>query len=159
MSSTDLADAVPALKRAVAPPGRFAELFPTATAIELTAYLMDGLAEAQLDRFLLDRIVDEDGVVTEALTAAQVALVVIYSSTRILASEIRDRRSHIQYVAGPASFEEDQAASVMVELLKQMDARKKELKLEEQRGGSADAFAMADLYLARVTGDPYLLGG
>ena len=149
MSSTDLADAVPALRRAVAPPGRFAELFPTATAIELTAYLMDGLAEAQLDRFLLDRTMDEDGVVTDALTAAQVALVVFYGSTRILENEIRDRRTRRNYQAGPAVFEEEQSAQVLVQLLKDATARKKDLRDEARLAGTAAAFAMADMYLVR----------
>ena len=50
---TDMTTLVPALKREVAPPGQYDTQYPGSTDEELAAYLMDGLAFAQLEGYLL----------------------------------------------------------------------------------------------------------
>lgn len=152
--ATDLTDLVPALQRAVAVPGTFETVFPESTNDDLAMTLLDGFAEAQLDGFFVSYISNDDGIVAQDMSRAEQALVVIYASTRVLMSEIRNRKTHKRYEAGSVTFEEDQSASSLVELLKQMKERKKELRSQGIGGNSQRAFFMADQYLARGAGVP-----
>lgn len=149
---SELADLVGSLKRAVAVPGNFATLFPLSDDTTLTLTLLDGFAEAQLDGFFTTYTSDDDGTVTETMTRAEGALVVLYAGVRILANEIRNRKSHIRYEGGGAVFEQDQAASVLVELLKEYQAQKVAVKEAIRRGKLANAFYMADQYVIRAVG-------
>jgi hypothetical protein len=145
--TVQLADLTDALKRALAVPGTFDTAYPNTTEADLLGSLMDGFSEAQLDRFFSGWDFDGiTGVLTSTLDRAAAALVVIYASTRILQSEIRDLKSHVKYVAGAVTFEEDSPASVMVKLLQTMEDRKKELRTQSRNAGAAAAFYMADRY-------------
>ena len=150
--ATDLFDLVPALQRSVAVPGTFATFFPETTDDDLAQTLLDAFAEAQLDGFFPTYTADNDGLVTETLTRAEQALIIIYASVRILQSEIRNRKTHVRYEAGPTVFEEDQGSSTLVEMLKQYRERKKELRQQGLKGDAGAAFYMADAYLMRVAG-------
>jgi hypothetical protein len=150
--ATDLFDLVPALKRSVAVPGTFAALFPSSTDEDLALTLLDGFSEAQLDGFFPTYTSDDDGLVTEDLTRAQQALVVIYSTVRILQSEVRNRLTHKRYEAGGTVFEEDQGASTLVELLRDYKERKAALRAQGRSGPAGSAFWMADAYLMRAAG-------
>lgn len=149
---SDLADLVPSLKRTIAVPGTFTTLFPSTTDDDLAAVLADGMAEAKLDGWLSDVDVDVDVNITDPdLTVPQQALVVLYASVRILMSEIRNRKTHIRYEAGSATFEQDQSASMLVEQLKILTSRKEYLLTQARRSGYVNTFAMFDSYFARAT--------
>lgn len=147
---TYLSDHVDSMKRAVAVPGTFAELFPQTTDADLVAVMLDGLAEAQLDGFFADVTwLSGDDEVTPTLSHAAIALVIIYASHRVLVNEIRNRRNHVRYESGTAVYEQDQTASMLNELLREMRARKGELREAARMGNLSDAFHMADLYAVK----------
>lgn len=150
--ATDLSDLVPALQRSVAVPGTFATIFPDSTNNDLAALLLDAFSEAQLDGFFTTYTSDDDGLVTEDMSRAEQALVVIYASVRILRNEIRNRKTHRRYEAGSTVFEEDQGASLLVEMLKDYNDQKKELRKQGRAGLAGTAFFMADAYLMRAAG-------
>lgn len=147
-----LDDLVPAVKRAVAVPGTFIDLFPNTSDEDLLGALLDGMAEAQLDGFLNSHTYDEFGAVDPALTNPQGALVVLWTSARILENEITNRRIHVRYDAKGTSFEEDQGASVLVERLKGLRARKDAL-VEMARYGDAGGVFVADLAFMNAVAD------
>lgn len=154
--TVQLADLGDSLKRAIAVPGLFDDsAFSEMGEDDLLGALMDGFAEAQLDGFFPGLTFDVDtGEVSADLGHAEGALVVIYSSTRILQSQLRDVKTHVKYVAGSVSFEQDSPAGVLTSLLKSMDDRKKELRTTARTAGAGSAFYMADRYLA-MTGTGY----
>lgn len=147
---SDLTTLVPSLQRALAVPGTFDVLFPDTLDADLSSTLLDGFAEIQLDGLLLDNVADDAGLVTPDLTRAQAALVVLYASVRVLVTEIRNRKTHVRYEGGGAVFEEDQSATMLVELLRQAQARKADLVVQARRGALTDAFLMVDLYCAKA---------
>lgn len=150
--TTSLADLGEALKRAVAVPGSFDDSFDMGDA-EILGSLLDGFAEAQLDGFFSGMTAEDDGELSSEIDRAAGALIVIYSSSQILTSVIRDLKSHVKYVAGAVSFEQDSPASVMVQLLRDANARKKEMREEAKRSGAGAAFYFADRYVAQVMGN------
>ena len=150
--STNLALDVPALQRAVAVPGTFATLFPSTSDDDLLFTLLDGFAEAQLDGFFTGYTSSDLGLVTETMTRAERALVVLYSSVRILQNEIRNRKTHKRYEASGTVFEEDQSAQMLVQLLKDYQAQKKDVRDQLRRGTASAAFSMCDLYIAKAVG-------
>jgi hypothetical protein len=152
--ATDLNDLVPALKRAVAVPGTFTTTFPDTTNTDLAGVLGDSFGEAQLDGFFETYTMIDDENVTETLARPEQALIIIYAGCRILNSEIRDRKTHKRYEAGAVVFEEDQGSATLVELLREMKDRKKELRTQGMRGEAGEAFYMADAYLMRAAGIP-----
>lgn len=148
---TTLEDLIEPLKRAVAVPGTFDTVFPETTDDDLIGLLMDAFAEAQLSRFFPGYSVAEDGAVTPELQRGEGALVVIFGAVRMLISEIRNRKSHIRYEAKGAVFEQDQAPSVLVQLLKDYQTQKAEI-LVASRTLAGSAFYMADQYFLRAVG-------
>lgn len=145
----DLADLVPSIKRAVAPPGEFDTFFPNTTDDDLAALLADGVAEAQLDGFLSGSSLNlEDAVVTPDLTSAQAALVVLYSSGRVLTTRLANLKNRTRYKAGSAEAETEQSASVLVELLRNMKERKAQL-LQDVKYGGGTSISMVDLYVSK----------
>lgn len=154
-----LADYVEPLKRAVAVPGTFDSVFPETSDDDLEALLADAMAEAQLDGYLYDYAVDLTTYeTTPDLTVPMTALLVIYAGYRILVNEVRNRKTHVRYEAGPTVFEEDQTASMLNELLRQINDRKKDL-LEQARLGQLDGNVyVADMYFHKATGTDYRLG-
>lgn len=152
--ASDLTDLVPALKRAVAVPGTFADIFPDTSDVDLGGTLGDSFSEAQLDGFFEAYTTTDDTTVVETLTRAEQALIVIYATVRILQSEIRNRKTHVRYEAGATVFEQDQGSATLVELLREFKERKKDLRAQGLRGEAGEAFYMADLYLMRAAGIP-----
>lgn len=121
---TDLADLVEPLKREVAVPGTFAALFPDTTDDDLAAALLDAFAQAQLDGFLSNSNATDDGILSPDLSRGASALVVLYAGIRFLTVDLINRKSHIRYEASGAVFEQDSAASVLVQALKDLRAKK-----------------------------------
>lgn len=149
-ASMNLADLVPSLQRAVAPPGEFATYFPEALDGDLSATLVDAVAEAQLDGFLGSASLDVNAeTVTPDLTSAQQALVVLYAMARVLHARVANLKNRTRYKAGSAEAETEQSASVLVELLRQTKDRKKQLLEDARAGNMASAFAMVDMYISK----------
>lgn len=150
--STDLTELVPALKRSIAVPGTFADVFPDTSDPDLAGTLGDAFAECQLDGFFETYTMADDENITEDLTRPEQALVIIYATVRILQSEIRNRKTHKRYEAGSTVFEEDQGSATLVELLREYKDRKKDLREQGISGDAGEAFYMADAYLMRAAG-------
>jgi hypothetical protein len=146
----ELTALVPSLKRAVAAPGEFDTFFPNSSETDLVGSLTDAVAEAMLDGFLAATDLDlENGVVTPDLSHQAQALVVLYGAARILSARIANLKNRTRYVAGPAEAETEQSASVLVELLRQVNARKKQVLDDARAGDLATAFEMVDMYVAK----------
>lgn len=154
----DLIDLAPQVQRAVAPPGEFDTYFPETTEDDLAATLADGLAEAQLDGFLAGTRIDlENSSVDPALSAAQVALGVLYARSRVLTARLANIRSMTRYKAGPVETETQQAATVLVQLLKDSKERKSQLLLDA-RFGIGIQISMTDLYVTKSIDSGYASG-
>lgn len=142
---TDLSTMVPAFKRAVAVPGTFASTFPSTTDTEIVGVLADSVAECQLDGLLSDHALDLDAsTVSPDLVPGQQALVLLYGWVRMLTSELLNRKTHVRYEASSAVFEEDQGASLLVAIHKEMTQRKKDVLEEAKHAGASGAFVMVD---------------
>lgn len=160
---SDLSALIPPLKRTVAVPGTFADVFPGTLDPDLLGSLMDGFAEAQLDGYFIapEVALSATGVTTPDLTRAEGALVVLYAATRIVQTQLANLKSAVRYEAKGLIYEAQQSAQVLVALLKDLQERKKALAERKETGGAGAAFTMADQYLAREMGvelDPLYIG-
>jgi hypothetical protein len=152
----ELLDLVPSLQRAVAPPGEFVTYFPLATDDDLVAAVADAIAEAQLDGFLSTASLNLNaGTVTPDLNGPQQALVILYGMARVIRARIANAKNRTRYKAGPVEAEEEQSASVLVQMLRDIDTRKKELLEDAKAGNIARAFVMVDMYVAKAIDAPY----
>lgn len=142
--SFNLATLIPAVQRAAAPPGLFETVYPEATDGDVLGTVMDAFAEAMLDGFFEGYSMDNAGLVTEDITLGEQALIVIYSTARLVETELRSRKSHIKYQTGTNIFEQDESATFLNTAFKAMQERKKELRTQSALGGSPDA--MSDLF-------------
>lgn len=148
--TVDLFNLTAALQRAVAPPGEFKSLFPSANDESLAGTLADGLAEAQLDGFLSKVGLDADAYSTDVdLTSAQQALVVLYARARIVTARLANLKNRTRYKAGPVEAETEQSSTVLVQILKDITARKVQILEDAKIGNLAHAFQMVDLYITK----------
>lgn len=146
---SELADLTDALKREVAVPGTFATVFPNTTDEDLEGTLLDAFAQCQLDGFMLDIAIDDDGVTAPDITRGQQALVVIYAGCRMLMAELLNRKSHTRYEANGSVFEQDQAASMLTQALKDLQEKKQRLwDLAQRRPTSV---TVVDGYFIKAT--------
>lgn len=154
---TAISTLVPALKRELAVPGTFEDVFPDATNADLTGLLADGFAEAQLFGFFKSVALTpvtgttSDYEVSPDISAAGGALVVIYASIRTIRAQLRNLKTLARYKAGPVEYETQQAASVLTQELKFLQQRLQDIL--DSAAGSARASAglatVFDGYLAR----------
>lgn len=153
---SDLNDYVASLKLEVAVPGTFAANFPTTSDDDLVAMLSNAFAQGQLDGFFLTQELDVDtSVVTPDLSAAGRALVVLYAAENILRLKIMEMRQRTSYEAGPVKYETENAATVMVQILKDLQARRARILLQAASARRASGgFSMVDAYSDRLTGEP-----
>lgn len=139
--AVELKDFIGSLRREVTPLGT---AMPTTgpgavTDEELTAYLADAFWEARLDGFCTGYACDEDGTVDPVnrdgavdpggpdLGREQVALIIIYAGLRILRMQVVNTRSAFRAKAGPVEYEEQNAATMLAEMLKQLQGTKDRL--------------------------------
>ena len=149
---SSLADLVESLKREVAVPGTFATVFSETVDEELELALLDAFAQAQLDGFFASSTATDLGIVTPNYSRAAGSLIVIYAGVRLLTAEIINRKSHTRYEASGAVFEQDFAASVLVQALKDLSA-KKAVFLEQVKASqrSLIGITMVDGYFLKAT--------
>lgn len=163
--AVDLADYVGALKREVIPLG--STLFASVTDTQWLAYLADAFWEARFDGFMLGYEADEDGLVEPVsgdsdLDLKYVALIVLYAGIKILRNQILNTRTSFRAKAGPVEFEQQNSATMLAEMLKQLRAIK-ERALEELNASATevmvlDAFSVRMFSSSSYYGAPELMG-
>jgi hypothetical protein len=127
----DLNEHVSSLRREITPLG--SDLFSDVQDSQLRDYLIDAFWDARLDGFLEGWRVDASGIVepegsnSQSMPREKVALCVIYVGSRILRLQIVNTEAHFRASAGPVSFESRQSATVMREMLAQLQWRKERL--------------------------------
>lgn len=135
---TDLSVLVPSLKRALAVPGEFETVYPNTYDEDLTATLADGYAKAQLYGFFDTGTLDPiAGTVEPDLTPAEGMLVVLFSSIEVVRTRIRELRTRVAYRAGPTEYAAEQSASVLTQVLKDLEAQRNDLMA---LGGTLETF-------------------
>lgn len=149
---SDLGDLTDALKLEVAVPGEFATTFPNTTDDNLADTLTHAFARAQLDGWFGTMTLDlNQGLVSPDLSTAGGAVVVIYAAEIILQSKILSLKTRSVYEAGPTKYESDQSANVMVQVLKDLQARKQRLLDQAQAARfAAQPILMVDQYATRA---------
>ena len=153
---TSLETLVEPLKRELAVPGVFGDLFPDTSDDDLQAALADGFAEAQLWGFFSTMTVAEANgtyTVTPDLSAAGGALVLAFTATRTIRAWLRSLNSSERYKAGPVEYETQRAATMLKTELDYLSKRLQDLILQGQRAnGAATTLATVfDNYQARAT--------
>lgn len=146
----DLTDLVPSLKRALAAPGEFDTTFPESTDSDLAGTLADAVAECQLDGFFATLTLDlADSTTDPDLTTPQQALVILYAMARVVRARISNLANRSRYKAGPTEVETEQSATVLVQMLKDISARKSQILDDAKYGNLASAFQMVDMYITK----------
>jgi len=154
---TDLATLVAPLKLEVAVPGEFATTFPSTTDNDLAGSLANAFGQAQLDGFFGTQTIDLTDMthptVTPDLSSGAGALVILYSSESIIRSQLRRLRTMTKYESAGSVYEVQQSASVLVEELKAVQARRLELLALIRRQLRANrAVYVSDAYIIRAFG-------
>lgn len=152
---TALSELVPALKRELAVPGTFADTFPQTEDTDLTASLADGFAEAQLYGFFPDLTLEDDGGgdwdTSQDLSGSGAALVIIFTSMRIIRASLRSLLTNERYKAGPAEMEMQRSAMLLRDELKFLKERLDGL-VANAKAAARPPVAVFDNYFARGGG-------
>lgn len=153
---TDLRTLVDALKREVAVPGTYDDVFPDTGPDQLAATLADAFAEAQLQGFFGDVSLTVDATVSPAsyetskpLSAAGGALIVLFAGMRILRSQMRTLSQSATYKAGSVEYSTANMTTVIRDELKALRDRLDGLIVDGKRSGRA--VAVADTYAKRLS--------
>lgn len=156
---TALSSYVDPLKRELAVPGTFDDVFPDTLPNDLIGSLADGFAEAQLWGFFTTLTLtsdDGDWVTSEDLSGSGGALVTLFTAARILRAQIRNLNTVERYKAGPAEVEFGKAATVLKAELDYINGRIKQLVDEAKRAARGTFSATVhDNYFARGGGITY----
>lgn len=132
--AVDLIDHVPSLVREVNPPGT--PRFEGVNDEEWLGYLTDAFWEARLDGFMSGYTCDEEGIVTHETDPDRefprylVGLIVLYAGIRVLRNSILNTSQSFSATAGPVQYSTQNSATVLAELLKMLQERRKELLAE-----------------------------
>jgi hypothetical protein len=172
--AVELIDFVDALKREVSPPG--SDIFASVRSSEWVGYLSDAFWEARLDGFLAGYQTDEAGVGTDDIEIVPIspelpdldrrgmALVILYAGVKVLRNRILNMNTQFRAKAGSVEFEQQNSATMLAEMLKQLKATKDRI-IEALDTDSTDV-VMLDVYSTRVYsavdsyhGAPELSGG
>lgn len=165
--SVDLADYVESLKREVTPIG--ADPFAGINDSVWVGYLSDAFWEARLDGFVVGYTADTDGLITPEVTGdpdlnrRYVALIVLYAGIKVLRNKILNMNTSFRAKAGPVEFEQQNSATMLVEMLKQLRATKDRI-LEELDDAEVsgvvelDAFSIRMFNSGSYWGSPELMG-
>lgn len=169
--AVDLADYVAALKREVEPPGT--DIFTGVQSSEWIGYLSDAFWEARLDGFLSGYETDEGSSASDVLIVPTtpgaadldrrgMALVILYAGVKVLRNRILNMNTQFRAKAGPVEFEQQNSATMLAEMLKQLKATKD--RIIDALDGGTDVMIL-DAYSTRIYsagsyyGAPELSGG
>lgn len=149
MSTTDLSEFTASLRREITPvEGDALNVAEPA----LVGYLVDAFWEARLDGFLTDYSSNESGIVEPELPRENVALCVLYAGIRILKLQLVNTEAHFRATAGPVGFETRTSATVMAEMLRQLERRRDHLLEALER---TDAYVMDALTVRTLSPGSY----
>lgn len=133
---SDLSTLVEALKREVAVPGTFDDLYPNTSPLDLTGSLADSFAQCQLDGWFpsvtLDLTNAAHPATTPDLSTAGQGLVVITAGIRFVRAALRVMGQTQTYKAGNVEYSTSNSASVMKQDLADLDARRTQLLTQAQ---------------------------
>lgn len=147
---TDLSTLIEPLKREVAPPGSFYDVFPNASDDDLLGRVADGFSQAQLDGwFSANTLTLATYTVTPDLSIPGQALTVFYASAQVLRAQMRNFAVTSRYKAGNAEFEQQFAASVLSNELNRINNRIGELHKLASRG-TGSTTVVFDAYFSRA---------
>lgn len=153
--AVDLSDEeyIASLQREVTPLGGTA--FAAITEDTWLGYLTDAFWEAKLDGFLVG-YVESDGVVTHETGDATrdidrkyIALIVLYAGIRVLRNQILNMNTGLRAKAGPVEFEQQNSATMLAEMLKQLRATKDRI-IDELDTADETSVMVLDAYSTRV---------
>lgn len=151
---TDLSTFVEPLKRMLAVPGTFADVFPSTSDDDLQASLADGFSEAQLYGFFSTLSLSEDAAGDFAtdvdLSAAGGSLVIIFTAMRILRAQIRSMATIERYKAGTTEYEVGRPANVLRDELALLDRQRSDLIAQARMAARSNTVRVFDNYLGRV---------
>jgi len=155
---TDLVTLVEPLKREIAVPGVFDDVFPDTSNTDLAATLADGFAQAQLDGFFPNLTVTSTTpfTVSEELSAAGGALVVLYAGMQIVRAQMRNLTLTARYKAGSVETETGRSAMILRDELTFMRTRIYELTTLARRSGRKTY--VLDAYVSRSLANSALGG-
>lgn len=153
-TSTNLSTLVEALKRELAVPGEFDNIFPNTTDEDLEGALADAAAEAQLDGFLGASVIDATlFTITPAISSGAGALLIIYAGVRAIRAQLRNSKNRQKYEAGGAIYEVETSATILTQELKDFtDRRKNLLALILRQARAGQGVQVLDGYLIRARG-------
>ena len=166
--AVELSDYTESLRRAITPLGstKYADVSDDV----LTDYLTDAFWLGRLDGFYTGYTANEDGTVTPIeptdpeFDRAWVSLVILYAAVSILANQILATNTRFSAKAGPVEFEQENSATVLSEMLKQLAAAKQRIidqMLDASNPSSVyliDAYSTRQLSAASYYGSAKLLG-
>lgn len=153
---TSLETLVEPLKRELAIPGVFSDVFPDTSDDDLQASLADGFSQAQLWGFFADMTLTQDEdtgnfETSEDLSGAGGALILAFTATRMIRAQLRSLNSGERYKAGPVEFEIQRAASLLKGELDYLSANLDKLIEQGQQAANigASLATVFDNYEAR----------
>lgn len=150
----DLSDEqfIDSLRREVTPLGT--TLFATVDEDTWLGYLTDAFWEARLDGFMIGYSADEEGIIEPVngveLGRQWVALIILYAGIKVLRNRILNTKTGFRAKAGPVEYEEQQSATMLAEMLKQLAETKKRILDELEEQSWATTVGYFDAYTARV---------
>lgn len=166
--AVDLGEHTDSLRRAITPLGSTA--YSNVSDEVLTDYLTDAFWLGRLDGFYVGYSADDEGLVTPIdasdpdLDRAWVSLIILYAAVSILANQILATNTKFRAKAGPVEFEQENSATVLNEMLKQLTAAKQRIidqMLDVSNPSNVyliDAYTTRQLSAASYYGSPELLG-
>lgn len=159
--AVDLGDYVDTLRREVNPPG--VDIFTDAGEDDYIGYMADAFWEASLDGFLKEWSCDPDGLITpvavggEDLPRGEVALIVLYAGIKMLRNRILNLNTGFKAKAGPVEFEQQNSATMLVEMLRQLKSNKDRILAQSDNFETLDSYF--DAYSTRAYSDLSYSGG
>lgn len=150
---TALTSLVEPLKRELAVPGLFDEVFPSTDDTMLADSLADGFSEAQLQGYFTTLTLGPapDYETSEDISAAGGALVVLFTGMRIIRAQLRSLLVGERYKAGATEYEITRSANLLRDELKYLQMRLDSLIQAAQRSArGAVSVAVMDNYAART---------
>lgn len=136
---------IDSLKREVVPLGT--TMFADVEEDTWIGYLTDAFWEARLDGFMADYVAEDDGSVTHQdggpdLDRRFIALIVLYAGIRVLRNRILNMNTGFRAKAGPVEFEQQNSATMLAEMLKQLRATKDRILEELDEAEVTDVMAL-----------------
>lgn len=146
---TDLRTLVEPLKREVAVPGTYDDVFPDTDDDALLGTLADSLAEAQIWGMFGDVTLSPEYETSRPLSAAGGAVIVLFAGMRILRAQLRTLNQSSTYKAGSVEYSTAAMTSVIRDELAAMRSRVDAIVVDSRRSGRAVGFG--DGYAGRIT--------